>query len=205
MAIIKMTDLDLAGKRVFIRQDLNVPIKNGAVASDQRILASIPTLKLLLEAGAKVLVTSHLGRPTEGVFDAAFSMKPIADYLQKALDYEVRFADQWIDGVDLQEGVLTVAENVRFLAGEKKNDEALSKKMAALCDVYVMDAFGSAHRAHCSTHGAGQFAPVACAGPSISTTSNAWKRSSAAGYICRIYYRRGVFQRGFKESVFFYA
>ncbi|MBN1379221.1 MAG: phosphoglycerate kinase [Gammaproteobacteria bacterium] len=179
MAIIKMTDLDLAGKRVFIRQDLNVPIKNGAVASDQRILASIPALKFLLEAGAKVLVTSHLGRPTEGVYDPSFSMQPIADYLNKALDQEVRFAKDWIDGVDLQEGVLTVAENVRFLAGEKKNDEALSKKMAALCDVYVMDAFGSAHRAHCSTHGAGQFAPIACAGPLLARELEALDKALA--------------------------
>ena len=165
MAIIKMTDLDLAGKRIFIRQDLNVPIKDGAVASDKRIKASLPTIKLALEAGAKVLVVSHLGRPTEGEYDAQFSMQPVVDYLNKVLDQEVRLAENWIDGVELEAGVLTVADNVRFLKGEKKNDEALAKKMAALCDVYVMDAFGTAHRAQASTHGAGQFAPVACAGP----------------------------------------
>ena len=165
MAIIKMTDLDLAGKRVFIRQDLNVPIKDGAVASDKRIQASLPTIKLALEAGAKVLVVSHLGRPTEGEYDAQFSMRPVADYLNNILKQEVRLAENWIDGVELEANVLTVADNVRFLKGEKKNDEALAKKMAALCDVYVMDAFGTAHRAQASTHGAGQFAPVACAGP----------------------------------------
>jgi len=165
MAILKMTDLDLAGKRLFIRQDLNVPVKNGAVAGAQRIEASLPTLKLALEAGAKVLVVSHLGRPTEGEYNAEFSMKPVADYMAKVLDFEVRFAENWIDGVELEAGVLTVADNVRFLKGEKKNDEALAKKMAALCDIYVMDAFGTAHRAQASTHGAGQFAPVACAGP----------------------------------------
>ena len=165
MPILKMTDLDLANKRLFIRQDLNVPIKNGAVASDKRILASIPTLKLALAAGARVLVVSHLGRPTEGEYNPEFSMQPVADYLAKALEFEVRFTKDWIDGVDLEPGVLVVADNVRFLKGEKKDDEALAKKMAALCDIYVMDAFGTAHRAQASTHGCGKFAPVACAGP----------------------------------------
>lgn len=179
MAIKKMTDLDLAGKRVFIRQDLNVPIKDGAVASDKRILASLPTLKLALDAGAKVLVVSHLGRPTEGEYNAEFSMKPVADYLNTVLDQEVRLAENWIDGVELEAGVLTVADNVRFLVGEKKNDESLAKKMAALCDVYVMDAFGTAHRAQASTHGAGKFAPVACAGPLLAGELDALEKALA--------------------------
>lgn len=177
MPILKMTDLDLAGKRLFIRQDLNVPIKDGAVASDKRIRASLPTLKLALEAGAQVLVVSHLGRPTEGEYSAEFSMKPVADYLAKALDFEVRFAENWIDGVDLAPGVLVVADNVRFLKGEKKDDEALAKKMAALCDIYVMDAFGTSHRAQASTHGAGKFAPVACAGPLLAGELDALGRA----------------------------
>lgn len=168
MSILKMSDLDLAGKRLFIRQDLNVPIKDGKVASDNRIRASLPTLKQALDAGAKVLVVSHLGRPTEGEYDPQASMKPVADHLDKLLDHEVRFAENWIDGVELESGVLTVADNVRFLAGEKKDDEALAKKMAALCDIYVMDAFGTAHRAQASTHGVGKFAPTACAGPLLS-------------------------------------
>ena len=165
MPVLKMTDSDLAGKRLFIRQDLNVPIKGGVVTSDKRIQASLPTLKLALEAGAQVLVVSHLGRPTEGDYNPEFSMRPIADYLSTALDCEVRFAENWIDGVELAPGVLVVADNVRFLAGEKKDDEKLAKKMAALCDIYVMDAFGTAHRAQASTHGVGMYAPVACAGP----------------------------------------
>jgi phosphoglycerate kinase len=179
MAIIKMTDLDLAGKRVFIRQDLNVPIKDGKVASAQRIQASLPTLKLALDAGAKVLVVSHLGRPTEGQYDAQFSMQPVADYFSKVLDHKVKFAKDWIDGVELESGVLTVADNVRFLKGEKKNDETLAKKMASLCDIYVMDAFGTAHRAQASTHGAGQFAPVACAGPLLARELEALDKALA--------------------------
>ncbi len=165
MSILKMTDLDLAGKRLFIRQDLNVPVKDGVVTSAKRIEASIPTIKLALEAGAKILVVSHLGRPTEGEYNEEFSMKPVADYLQNALDAQVRFAKDWIDGVELEAGVVTIADNVRFLKGEKKNDEALAKKMAALCDIFVMDAFGTAHRAQGSTYGVAQFAPTACAGP----------------------------------------
>jgi phosphoglycerate kinase len=174
-----MTDLDLAGKRLFIRQDLNVPIQNGKVASDQRIQASLPTLKHALQAGAQVLVVSHLGRPTEGEYNEEFSMQPVADYLAGLLDHEVRFAKDWIDGVDLAPGVLTVAENVRFLKGEKKDDEALARKMAALCDIYVMDAFGTAHRAQASTHGAGKFAPVACAGPLLAAELEALERALA--------------------------
>lgn len=165
MTIIKMTDLDLSGKRVLIREDLNVPVKDGKVTSDARLRASLPTMKLALEAGAKVMVMSHLGRPTEGEFSAEFSMQPVVDYLASALECPVRLATDYLDGVELEAGELVILENVRFNKGEKKNDESLSRKYAALCDVYVMDAFGTAHRAQASTHGAGQYAPVACAGP----------------------------------------
>lgn len=166
MNVLKMTDLDLAGKRVLIREDLNVPVKDGKVASDARILASLPTIKMALEAGAKVMATSHLGRPTEGEYDEQFSLKPVADYISNLLGKEVRLIKDWVDGgFDVAEGELVILENVRFNRGEKKDDEALSKKMAALCDVYVMDAFGTAHRAQASTHGVGKFAEVACAGP----------------------------------------
>jgi phosphoglycerate kinase len=180
MSVIRMSDLDLAGKRVFIRQDLNVPVKDGKVTSDQRILASLPTLEALLKAGAKVLVVSHLGRPTEGVFDDENSLKPVADYLAKALPkYKVRLVKDWIDGVDLQPDVLTVAENVRFLKGENKNDDALARKMAALCDVFVMDAFGTAHRAQGSTHGVAKYAKVACAGPLLAAELDALEKALA--------------------------
>ncbi|AVX00764.1 phosphoglycerate kinase [Vibrio vulnificus] len=165
MSVIKMTDLDLAGKRVFIRADLNVPVKDGKVTSDARIIASLPTIKLCLEAGAKVMVTSHLGRPTEGEYAEEFSLQPVVNYLNDALDCEVKLAKDYLDGLELNAGELVVLENVRFNKGEKKNDEALSKKYAALCDVFVMDAFGTAHRAQASTHGVGMFAEVACAGP----------------------------------------
>lgn len=165
MAIIKMADLDLSGKRVLIREDLNVPVKNGKVASDARILASIPTIKLALEKGAKLMITSHLGRPTEGEYNPEFSLQPVVDYLNDALDVPVRLAKDYLDGIELNGGEVVVLENVRFNKGEKKNDEALAKKMAALCDVYVMDAFGTAHRAQASTHGVGLFAETACAGP----------------------------------------
>jgi phosphoglycerate kinase len=165
MAIIKMADLDLSGKRVLIREDLNVPVKNGKVASDARILASIPTIKLALEKGAKLMITSHLGRPTEGEYNPEFSLQPVVDYLNEALDAPVRLAKDYLDGIEVNAGEVVVLENVRFNKGEKKNDEALAKKMAALCDVYVMDAFGTAHRAQASTHGVGLFAQTACAGP----------------------------------------
>lgn len=165
MAIIKMTDLDLKGKRVLIREDLNVPVKAGKVTSDKRITASLPTIKHAMDAGAKVMVMSHLGRPTEGEYTEEFSLKPVADHLGGLLGKEVRLVKDWLNGVDVAEGEVVVCENVRFNKGESKNDEALSKQMAALCDVYVMDAFGTAHRAQASTHGVGQFAPIACAGP----------------------------------------
>jgi phosphoglycerate kinase len=166
MSVIKMTDLDLAGKRVLIREDLNVPIKDGKVTSDKRIRASLPTIEHAMKAGAKVMLMSHLGRPTEGEPAAEFSMKPVSDYLSEALGKEVRLVTDYLENPpQLDNGEVVMLENVRFNVGEKKNDEALSKKYAALCDVYVMDAFGTAHRAQASTHGVGQFAPVACAGP----------------------------------------
>ncbi len=166
MSIIKMTDLDLKGKRVLIRQDLNVPIKDGKVTSDKRIRASLPTIQHCIEQGAKVMLMSHLGRPTEGQYDEQFSMKPVADHLSKLLGKDVPLIKDYLERApELNDGDVVLLENVRFNVGEKKDDEALSKKYAALCDIYVMDAFGTAHRAQASTHGVGLFAPVACAGP----------------------------------------
>ena len=163
-AVKKMADLDLKGKRVFIRADLNVPVKDGKVTSDVRIVSSLPTIKLALEKGAKVMVTSHLGKPKEGEYAPEFSLQPVVDHMATLLDFPVRLAKDYLDGVEVNEGEVVVLENVRFNAGEKKNDEALAKKYAALCDVFVMDAFGTAHRAQGSTYGVAQFAPVACAG-----------------------------------------
>lgn len=161
-----MTDLDLAGKRVLIRADLNVPVKDGKVVSDKRITATMPTIKLALEKGAKVMVTSHLGRPTEGEYAEEFSLKPVVDYLVEHMDCPVRLVKDYLDApVEVNAGELVILENCRFNKGEKKNDEALAKKYAALCDVFVMDAFGTAHRAQGTTYGAAQFAPIACAGP----------------------------------------
>jgi phosphoglycerate kinase len=165
MTVLKMTDLDLQGKRVLIREDLNVPVKDGAVKSDARILASLPTIKLALEKGAAVLVCSHLGRPEEGVYSEEDSLKPVADYLSKALGREVPLVKDYLEGVEVQPGELVLLENVRFNKGEKKNTDELAQKYAALCDVFVMDAFGTAHRAQGSTHGVAKFAKVACAGP----------------------------------------
>jgi len=165
MSVIKMSDLDLSGKRVLIRQDLNVPIKDGKVSSDKRIRASLPTIELALKAGAKVLVMSHLGRPTEGEYNEEFSMAPVAEHMSGLLGKEVRLVKDYLDGVDVTDGEVVLLENVRFNVGEKKNAEDLAKKYAALCDVFVMDAFGTAHRAQGSTYGASQFAPTACAGP----------------------------------------
>ncbi|MDO4626359.1 MAG: phosphoglycerate kinase [Pasteurellaceae bacterium] len=174
MSVIKMTDLDLAGKRVFIRADLNVPVKDGKVTSDARIRATIPTLKLALQKGAKVMVTSHLGRPTEGVFEEANSLQPVVDYLNNAgLGVPVRLVRDYLDGVDVNANEIVVLENVRINKGEKKNDPELAKKYAALCDVFVMDAFGTAHRAEGSTYGIAQFAPVACAGPLLAAELDA--------------------------------
>lgn len=165
MSVINMTDLDLAGKRVLIRQDLNVPVKDGKVTSDVRIQASLPTIQLALDAGAKVMVMSHLGRPTEGEYAEEFSLQPVANHLASLLNKDVPLVKDWLDGVDVAEGELVLCENVRFNVGEKKDNEALSQKMAALCDIYVMDAFGTAHRAQASTHGVAKSATIACAGP----------------------------------------
>ena len=165
MTVINMADLDLAGKRVLIRQDLNVPLKDGAVADDTRIRASLPTIKQALAAGAKVMLMSHLGRPTEGVYEEAFSLAPVGRHLSALLGKDVHLEKDWLDGINMDDKQVVLCENVRFNVGEKADDEALSKKMAALCDVYVMDAFGTAHRAQASTHGVAKFAEVACAGP----------------------------------------
>ena len=173
MTVLKMTDLDLQGKRVLIREDLNVPVKDGAVKSDARILASLPTIKLALEKGAAVLVCSHLGRPEEGVYSEEDSLKPVADYLSKALGREVPLIKDYLDGVQIKPGELVLLENVRFNAGEKKNTDELAQKYAALCDVFVMDAFGTAHRAQGSTHGVAKFAQVACAGPLLAAELDA--------------------------------
>ena len=173
MSVIKMTDLDLKGKRVFIRADLNVPVKDGKVTSDARIRATIPTLKLALEKGAKVMVTSHLGRPTEGEFNPEDSLQPVVDYLNEHLDVPVRLVRDYLNGVEVNAGEIVVLENVRVNKGEKKNDPELGKKYAALCDVFIMDAFGTAHRAQASTYGVAEFAPVACAGPLLAAELDA--------------------------------
>ena len=165
MTIQRMTDLDLAGKRVLIRQDLNVPIENGRVTSDQRIVASIPTLKAALEKGAAVMAVSHLGRPKEGTWSEADSLAPVAKRLGELLGREVPLVKDYLDGVEVAPGQLVLLENCRMNVGEGKDDEALSKKYAALCDVFVMDAFGTAHRAQASTHGVIRFAKQAAGGP----------------------------------------
>ena len=165
MSFIKLTDLDLAGKKVLIRADLNVPVKDGKVTSDARITASMPTIEHCIKAGARVMVMSHRGRPEEGVADEENSMQPIADDMSAKLGKTVRLVKDYLDQApEVAEGEVVLLENVRFNAGEKKDDETLAKKYAGLCDVFVMDAFGTAHRAQASTHGAGKFAPVACAG-----------------------------------------
>jgi phosphoglycerate kinase len=165
MPIIKMTDLNLAEQRVLIREDLNVPLFDGKVASDIRIRASLPTIKHALDAGAKVMLMSHLGRPKEGEFDPKASMAPVAEHLEKLLGKPVTLVKDWLNGIEISAGEVVLCENVRFNKGEKKNGDELSKKMAALCDIYVMDAFGTAHRAQASTHGVAKYAPIACAGP----------------------------------------
>ena len=163
--MLKMTDLDLSGKRVLIRQDLNVPIKNGEVSSDKRIIASLPSILYAINAGAKVMITSHLGRPNAGEFDKNFSLEPVANHLSELLGQSVRLESNWLDGVEIEAGEVILFENVRINVGEKENDETLSMKMAALCDICVQDAFGTAHRAHASTYGVAKYAPIACAGP----------------------------------------
>ncbi|MFV8783462.1 phosphoglycerate kinase [Microbulbifer sp. SA54] len=179
MAVKLMKDLDLAGKRVLIREDLNVPVKDGVVTSDARIRAALPTIKAAVEAGAKVLLMSHLGRPTEGEYAEEFSLAPVAAHLGKLLGKDVPVIKDWQGGVDLADGDVALLENVRFNVGEKKDDEALSKQYAALCDVFVMDAFGTAHRAQASTHGVARFAPVACAGPLLAAELDALEKALA--------------------------
>jgi len=168
-----MADLELTGKRVLIRQDLNVPVKNGQVTSDIRIQASVPTIQLALEKGAAVMVLSHLGRPAEGVYDDESSLKPVAERLASLLGKPVRLEKDWLDGVSFAPGEVVLCENVRFNVGEEKNSDELGQKMAALCDVFVMDAFGTAHRAQASTHSVAKFAPVVCAGPLLASELDA--------------------------------
>ncbi|MFC3908391.1 phosphoglycerate kinase [Legionella dresdenensis] len=165
MNLIRMSDLDLRGKRVLIREDLNVPVKDGLITSDQRLQAALPTIKQALDAGAAVIVLSHLGRPEEGRFEKRFSMQPVADYLAKNLNYPVHFASQYLNGVDAKPGELIVCENVRFNVGEKSNNKQLAQQLANLCDIFVMDAFGTAHREQASTCGVAEYAPIAAAGP----------------------------------------
>jgi len=180
MSIVRMTDLDLTGKRVLIRQDLNVPVADGKVISDQRITASIPTLRLALEKGAAVMVTSHLGRPKEGTWSEADSLAPVAARLSELLGFEVPLVRDYLDGVDVQPGQLVLLENCRMNIGEGKDDEALSKRYAALCDVFVMDAFGTAHRAQASTHGAIRFAKQAAGGPLLMAELDALDKALAS-------------------------
>ena len=180
MSIVRMTDLDLTGKRVLIRQDLNVPVADGKVTSDQRITASIPTLRLALEKGAAVMVTSHLGRPKEGAWSEADSLAPVAARLSELLGFEVPLVRDYLDGVDVRPGQLVLLENCRMNLGEGKDDEALSKQYAALCDVFVMDAFGTAHRAQASTHGAIRFAKQAAGGPLLMAELDALDKALAS-------------------------
>ncbi len=168
MSVIKMTDVDLSGKRVLIREDLNVPVADGEVTSDARIRAALPTIRAVLDAGAAVMLMSHLGRPTEGQPEDAFSLQPVADRLAVLLERDVPLLKDWIDGVEVAAGDVALLENVRFLEGEKSCDEVLAKKMASLCDIFVMDAFGTAHRAQASTYGVAEHAAIACAGPLLS-------------------------------------
>lgn len=177
MSIIKMTDLDLKGKRVLIREDLNVPVKDGKVTSDARIRAALPTIKHAVEAGAKVMLMSHLGRPTEGEYAEEYSLLPVASHLSSLLGQEVALIKDWENVPELANGEITLFENVRFNKGEKKDDEVLAKAYAALCDIYVMDAFGTAHRAQASTHGVGNFAPIACAGPLLAAELDALEKA----------------------------
>ncbi len=180
MPVIRMSDLDLAGKRVLIRQDLNVPIEDGRITSEQRITASLPTLKLALDKGATVLVTSHLGRPKEGQWSAEDSLAPVAARLGELLGRDVPLVRDWVDGVEVPAGGIVLLENCRMNVGEGKDDEALARKYAALCDVFVMDAFGTAHRAQASTHGVIRFAPVAAGGPLLMAELDALARALGA-------------------------
>jgi len=182
MAVLSMTDLDLKGKRVLIREDLNVPIKAGKVTSDTRICAVLPTIRHTLNGGAAVILMSHLGRPKEGMSwqeQQEFSLQPVALHLADLLGQSVRFERHWLDGLTVKPGELVLVENVRFNAGEKTDDETLARKMAKLCDIFVMDAFGTAHRAQASTHGVAKYAPVACAGPLLINELNALQQALA--------------------------
>lgn len=174
-----MTDLNLAGKRLLIRQDLNVPIEDGRITSDARLRAALPTLQLALQRGASILLISHLGRPKAGQFNPEHSLTPVAAWLSQALGRSVPLISNWIEGVKLQPGQIALGENTRFLKGEKEDDEVLARKMAALCDIYVMDAFGTAHRAEASTHGVAKFASVACAGPLLAAELEALGKALA--------------------------
>ena len=179
MNVLRMADLHLAGKRVLIREDLNVPVEGGSITSDARIRASLPTIRLAIEKRARVILLSHLGRPKEGEFSAENSLAPVAARLAELLNQPVRLVADWLDGVACEPGEVVLCENVRFNKGEKKDDESLSRRMAALCDVYVMDAFGTAHRAEASTHGVARFAPIACAGPLLVGELDALERALA--------------------------
>lgn len=181
LPVVRMSDVDLAGRRVLIREDLNVPLdEDGGIAASQRLEAALPTLRAACDAGARVMVASHLGRPEEGVFDPAASLAPVAQWLSQALDMPVPLKRDWLDGVDVEPGQVVLLENVRFNVGEKANDDALARKMAALCDVFVMDAFGTAHRAQASTHGVARHAPVAVAGPLLAAELDALAKAMQA-------------------------
>ncbi len=173
MSIKRMTDLDLAGKRVLIREDLNVPVKNGKVTSDIRIQASLPTIEFAVNAGAAVMLMSHIGRPVEGEYNPEYSLQPVADHLEQLLGKPIRLEKDWLNGIKIAPGEIVLCENVRFNVGEEKNSDELGQKMAALCDIFVMDAFGTAHRAQASTHSVAKFAKVACAGPLLASELDA--------------------------------
>ena len=177
MTILRMVDLDLAGKRVLIREDLNVPVKNGKITSDARIKASLPTIGFALKAGAAVMLMSHIGRPTEGEYNPEYSLQPVAEHLAALLNKPVRLEKDWLDGIEIKAGEIVLCENVRFNVGEGKNNDELGKKMAALCDIFVMDAFGTAHRAQASTHAIAKFAPISCAGPLLASELDALSRA----------------------------
>ena len=179
MNIKQMTELDLNQKRVLIREDLNVPIKEGVVTSDARIRAALPTIKMAIDQGAEVILMSHLGRPTEGQFETQYSLQPVANDLSSKLGIEVQLITDWSNDFEVPKGQIALLENVRFNKGEKANDDALSQAYAKLCDIYVMDAFGTAHRAQASTHGIAKFAPVACAGPLLANELNALETALA--------------------------
>jgi phosphoglycerate kinase len=201
----RMTDLALRGKRVLIREDLNVPVKNGKITSTARLEAALPTLRAALGAGARVMVMSHLGRPKEGKVDPVHSLAPVAAKLGDMLGRKVPLATNWLDGVELQDGEMVLCENVRFEVGEEADDAKLAKRMAALCDVFVMDAFGTAHRAQASTNGVARFAPARCSSPSSrrwpprcrtrggrSSPSSAARRCRRSSKCCRPCHRRST-------------